>query len=96
MRSVKTKAPKSAAQKSSKSEMTAEALERLIAERAGAPVCHVGVRGSGTAWQAFAVTRNSERRAKITIAAYELRELRAESVAGSQTKKSPSREAGAR
>ena len=52
MRSVKTKAWKSAPQKSPKPEMTAEALERLIAERFGVRPVQVSVRGNAPDWTA--------------------------------------------
>lgn len=52
--------------------MTAEALERLIAERAGVPRGSVLVRGSPPRWEATPIRRNGERATMITLAAYEL------------------------
>jgi hypothetical protein len=53
VRSVsKTKARKPAPQKSRKPEMTAEALERLIAERFGVRPVQVTVRGHAPDWTA--------------------------------------------
>ena len=56
MRSVKTRARK-AAQKPRKPEMTAEALERLIAERFGVRPVQVSVRGNAPDWTATLIAR---------------------------------------
>jgi hypothetical protein len=58
VRSVsKTKARKSAPQKSRKPEITAEALERLIAERFGVRPVQVSVRGDPPDWTATLIAR---------------------------------------
>ena len=58
MRSVsKTKAPRSAPQISRKPEMTAEALEYLIAERFGVRTVQVSVRGNAPDWTATLIAR---------------------------------------
>jgi hypothetical protein len=58
VRSVsKTKAPKSAPQESSKPEITAEALEHLIAERFGVRPVQVSVRGDPPEWTATLIAR---------------------------------------
>jgi hypothetical protein len=58
VRSVsKTKVRKPAPQKSRKPEMTAEALEQLIAERFGVRPVQVGVRGDPPDWTATLIAR---------------------------------------
>ena len=58
MRSVsRTKAPKAAPQKSRRPEMTAEALERLIAERFSVRPVQVTVRGHAPDWTATLIAR---------------------------------------
>ena len=75
MRSVsKSKARKPAPAKSRKPRVTAEALERLIAERAGVPRSSVAVRGTAQRWEAMPIPRNGQRATKITLAAYELQD----------------------
>ena len=76
MRSVKTKALKSAPQKFRKPEMTAEALERLIAERFGVRPVQVTVRGNAPDWTATLIAKrlgNAERHAAFSSLVNELR-----------------------
>ena len=54
--------------------MTAEGLERLIAERAGVPRSSVAVRGTSQRWEVTPILRNGERASKIMLAAFELRD----------------------
>jgi hypothetical protein len=76
MRGVsKTKAPKSA-QKSRKPEMTAAALEHLIAERFGVRPVQVTVRGDAPDWTASLIANrlgNAERLAAFSSLVNDLR-----------------------
>ena len=77
MRSVsKTKTRKSAPQKSRRPEMTAEALERLIAERFGVRPVQVSVRGDAQSWSASLIANrlgNAERHAAFSELVNDLR-----------------------
>ena len=77
MRSVsKTKARKPAPQKSRKPELTAEALERLIAERFGVRTVQVSVRGHAPDWIASLIAKrlgNAERHAAFSSLVGDLR-----------------------
>ena len=79
MRSVsKAKARKPAPQKSRKPEMTAEALERLIAERFGVRPVQVTVRGKAPDWTASLIANrlgNAERLAAFSSLVGDLRHL---------------------
>ena len=77
MRSVKSKARKPA-QKSHKAEMTAEALERVIAERFGVRPVQVSVRGNAPDWTASLIANrlgNAERLAAFSSLVGDLRHL---------------------
>lgn len=54
--------------------ISADALERLIAERAGVSPSHVAVRGNPPQWEAIALPKSEERAVRINIAAYELQQ----------------------
>jgi hypothetical protein len=76
VRSVKTKARKSAPPKSRKPEMTAEALERLIAERFGVRPVQVSVRGNAPDWTASLIANrlgHAERHAAFSSLVSDLR-----------------------
>ena len=77
MRSVsKTKSRKAAPQKSRKPEMTADELERLIADRFGVRVVQVTVRGHAPDWTASLITKrlgNAERLAAFSSLVNDLR-----------------------
>jgi hypothetical protein len=72
----KTKAPKLAPLKSRKPEMTAEALERLIAQRFGVRPVQVSVRGNAPDWTASLIANrlgNAERLAAFSSLVNDLR-----------------------
>jgi hypothetical protein len=76
VRSVKTKARKPAPPTSRKPEMTAEALERLIAERFGVRPVQVTVRGHAPDWTASLIAGrigNATRHAAFSSLVYDLR-----------------------
>lgn len=73
MRGVsKSKARKSAPRKSVKPKITADALERLVAERAGVPRSSVAVRCTASRWEVTPIPRNGERARRIVMGAYDL------------------------
>jgi hypothetical protein len=58
--------------KSLKLKISADVLERLIAERAGVPRSSVAVRGTASRWEVTPIPRNGERARRIVMAAYDL------------------------
>ena len=70
--------PSQRPRKSLKSKITAEALERLIAERAGVPRSSVAVRGTSSRWEVTPIPRNGERATRIITAAYDLKDYELE------------------